>query len=88
MLSQQSIRPNELILISSAWSRSAKLPEVNWQTLVGMQSLQPPDAAECHLKGVQADLRLMAIGEILVENMPEMEIHDPYQVENHSCSGL
>jgi hypothetical protein len=53
-----------------------------------MQALQPPDAAEGHLKGLQAELRLMAIGEIPVENMPEMEIHDPYQVENHSCSGM
>ena len=46
-----------------------------------MEDFWPTATSECHLKGIQTELRVKAVGELPAEHMPGMEIHDRHQVE-------
>ena len=74
-----SARPADLDLLSLQPGHKVSRGEL--AALVGMEDLRPAATAEGHLQGLQAELRVKAVGELPAEHMPGMEIHDPHQVE-------
>ena len=52
-----------------------------------MEDLWPPATFQCHLQGVQTELRVKAVGEFPAEHIPGEEIHDRHQVEEPFLEG-
>jgi hypothetical protein len=49
--------------------------------LIGVEDLWLAAALQRHLKGIQTELRVKAVGEFPAEHIPGEEIHDRHQVE-------